>query len=104
MKIGKNASKTLALFKIAYGEHATKKSNVLSGTGSKKFKNMCRVIQRGQLKTQRTNPNVDRVQTLLFLDQSLSVQLIAEKLNMNRERLQQILTEDLGIRKRFPQR
>jgi hypothetical protein len=43
--------------------------------------------------------NVDRVRTLVRSDRRLGVRLIAEEMNMNRETMRQILTEDLGMRK-----
>jgi hypothetical protein len=51
----------------------------------------------GQQKSQRTDANVDRVQTSVRSDQRLGVRQIAEELNMNRETVQQIIADDLGI-------
>jgi predicted transcriptional regulator len=48
---------------------------------------------------QRTDANLDRVQNLVHSDQRLGVRLIAEKLNMNRETVQEIITDDLGMRR-----
>jgi hypothetical protein len=45
-----------------------------------------------------TDANVDRVRNLVRSDRRLGVSLIAEKLNMNRETVRQIITEDLGMR------
>jgi len=45
----------------------------------------------GQPKTQRTDANVDRVQTLVCSDRRLGVRVIAEELNMNRETVRQIV-------------
>jgi hypothetical protein len=42
---------------------------------------------------------VDRVRTLVSSDRRLDVRLIVEEVNMNRETMQQIMTEDLGMRK-----
>jgi len=42
---------------------------------------------------------VDRVQTLVRSHQRLGVTVIAEEFNMNRETVQQIVKEDLGMRK-----
>jgi len=53
----------------------------------------------GQPKTQRTDANVGRVRTLVLSDRRLGVRVIAEELNMNREPVRQIVTEDLGLRK-----
>jgi hypothetical protein len=48
--------------------------------------------RRGQLKTQRTDANVDRVRTLV---RRLGVRVTAEELIMNRETVRQIVKEDL---------
>jgi histone-lysine N-methyltransferase SETMAR len=53
----------------------------------------------GQPKTQRTDANVDRVQTLVRSDRRLGVRVIAEELNMNRKTVRQIVNIDLGKRK-----
>ena len=45
----------------------------------------------GQLKTQRTDANVDRVRTLVCSDRRLGVRVIAEELNMKRETVRQIV-------------
>jgi len=45
----------------------------------------------GQPKTQRTDANVDRERTLVRSDRRLGVRVIAEKLNMNRETVRQIV-------------
>jgi hypothetical protein len=42
---------------------------------------------------------VDRVQTLVRTDRRVGVRVIAEELNMNRETVQQIAKEHLGMRK-----
>ena len=48
---------------------------------------------------QRTEANVDRVRTLVRSDRRLGVRVTAEELNMNRETVQQIVEEDLGMSK-----
>ena len=53
----------------------------------------------GQPKTQTTDANVDRVQNLVCSDRRIGVRIIAEEFNMNRETVQQIVKEDLGMRK-----
>ena len=54
--------------------------------------------RNGQPKTQRKDANADRVRTLVCSDRRLSVRVIAEEFNMNRETVQQIVKEDLGMR------
>ena len=57
----------------------------------------------GQPKMQMTDGNVDRVKNLVRSDRRLSMRVIVEELNMNRETVRQIVKEDLGMRK-FPQK
>jgi len=100
VNIGKSASETLALLTVADGEYAMKKSSVFEW--HRRFKEG-RDVQddprSGQPKTQGTDANVDRVQTLVRSDRRLGVRVIAEEFNMNRETVRQIVKEDLGIRK-----
>jgi hypothetical protein len=53
----------------------------------------------GHPKTHWTDENVEKVQKLVCSDRQLSVQMMAEKLNLDRETVRKILTEDLGMRK-----
>ena len=53
----------------------------------------------GQQKTQRTDANVDRVLNMVSSDRRVGVRVIAEELNMDREKVRQIVKEDLGMRK-----
>jgi len=101
VKIGKGASETLPLLTVAYGELSMKKSSVFEW--HRRFKEGREDVQddarSGQPKTQRKDANVDRVRTLLCSDRRLGVRVIAEELNMNRETVQQIVKEKLGMRK-----
>jgi hypothetical protein len=99
--IVKSASETLALLLVAYGEYAMKKSSIFEWY--RRFKEGREDVQddprSGQLKTQMTDANVDRVRILVLSDLSLGVRIIAEELNVNRETVRQIVNEDLGMRK-----
>jgi len=103
VKIGKRASETLALFTVAYGEYAMKKSSVFEW--HRRFKEGRGDVRNdprsGQPKTHKTDENVDRVRTLVHSDRRLGVRVIAEELNMKRETVWPIVEEDLGIRKIF---
>jgi transposase len=87
VKIGKSASEMSALFTVAYGEYAMKKSGVFEW--HRRFKEEREDVQddprSGQPKTQRTDANVDRLQTLVRTDGRLGVRVIAKEFNMNRE-------------------
>ena len=86
---------------MAYGKYDVKKSSVFEW--HRRFKEGREDVQddprSGQLKTKRTDANVDRVRSLVRSDRRLGVRLIAEELNMNRETVRQIVKEDLGMRK-----
>jgi hypothetical protein len=101
VKIGKSASETLALLTVVYGEYAMKKLSVFEW--HRRFKEGREDVlgdpRSGQPKTQRTETNVDRVRNLVRSVRRLDVKVIAEEWNVNRERVRQIVKEDLGKRK-----
>jgi hypothetical protein len=100
VKIVKSASERLALLTVAYGEYTLKKSSVFEWHRQfKKGRDVQDDPRSGQAKTQRTDANVDRIRTLVHSNQRVGVIVIAEKLNMNRESVQQIVKKDLGMRK-----
>jgi len=101
VKIGKSASETLVLLTVAYGEYAMKELSVFEW--QRWFKERRENVQddprSGKPKTQKTDADVDRVRTLVRSDRSLGVGVTAEELHMNRETVQHIVKEDLGMRK-----
>jgi hypothetical protein len=100
VKIGKSASETLAPLTVAYDEYATKGSSVFEWHRLfKEGRDVQDDPRSGQHKTQRTDANVGRVRTLVLSDRRVGVRVIAEELNMNGETVQQIVKEDLGMRK-----
>ncbi|CAI9567771.1 unnamed protein product [Staurois parvus] len=100
VKIGKSVSKTLVLLQQAYDEHFMNKSNVFEWHRQFKevWENVHNDARNGQPEMQRTNVHVDRLRALICSGQRLSVRMMTEELNMNRE-TRQILMEDLGLRK-----
>jgi hypothetical protein len=86
---------------VAYGEYAIKELSDFEW--HRRFREGRVVVQddprSGQPKTQRTDTNVDRVQTLVRSYQRLGERVIAKQLNIKRETVRQIVKEDLGIRK-----
>jgi DNA-directed RNA polymerase sigma subunit (sigma70/sigma32) len=50
----------------------------------------------------KTDENVDKVKTLVRNDRRLSIRMIAEELNVDKEIVRQILTENLEIKKCVP--
>ncbi|PNF37150.1 hypothetical protein B7P43_G00413 [Cryptotermes secundus] len=100
VQIRKTAGEMLALLIVAYGEYTMKKSSVFEWhTQFKEGQDVQDDPRSGQAKMQRTDANVDKVQTMVRSNQILGVRLIAEELNMNMETVQQIIMEDLGMRK-----
>jgi hypothetical protein len=98
VKIGKSASETLVLLKLAYGQYTVKKSRVFDWHRQfKKGQDVQDDPRSGQPKTQWTYANVDRLDSLVC--SNTNTRLVPEELNMNREKVQQIITEDFGIRK-----
>jgi hypothetical protein len=53
----------------------------------------------GRPKTHQTDENVEKAWKLVHSDRRLSVQIMAEELNLDRETVRKILTEDVGMRK-----
>jgi hypothetical protein len=68
----------------------------LNGTGSsRKGEKMCKTTQ--EVGSQKRKGEM-QMWTLVCSDRRLGVRVIAEELNMNRETVQQIVKEDLGMR------
>jgi len=55
--------------------------------------------RRGRPSATRTGDNTARVRELVRSDRRLTVRMIAGEVNMNRETVRLILTEELGMRK-----
>jgi hypothetical protein len=53
----------------------------------------------GSPKTHRTDENVEKMGKLVHCDRRLSVRMMAEELNLDRETVRKILIEDLRMRK-----
>jgi len=53
----------------------------------------------GRPSTTRTSDNTARVTVLVRSDRRLTVKMIADEVNVNREAVRQILTEELGMKK-----
>jgi DNA-directed RNA polymerase sigma subunit (sigma70/sigma32) len=52
----------------------------------------------GRPVTMKTDENVDKVRTLVRNDRRLSIRLIAEEFNVDKETVRQILTENLKMK------
>jgi hypothetical protein len=53
----------------------------------------------GRPVTMKTDENVEKVRTLVRNDRRLSIRMIAEELNVDKETVRQILTENLKMKK-----
>jgi hypothetical protein len=51
----------------------------------------------GRLVTMKTDENVDKVRTLVRNDRRLSIRIVAEELNVHKETVGQIFTENLKM-------
>jgi hypothetical protein len=72
----------------------------MSLSGLKRFKGCRKDNERtGCPKTNRTDENVEKVWKLVCSEGQLRAQMMAEELNLDRETVRKILTEDLGIRR-----
>jgi hypothetical protein len=56
----------------------------------------------GRPVTMKTDENVDKVRTLVRNDHCLSIRMIAKELNVVKETVKQILTENLKMKKCVP--
>jgi transposase len=99
-RLGKSASETLQLLKEAYGADAMKKTSVF--VWHKRFKKGRVDVKdderSGRPRTRRTDENVEKVRKLVCTDRSLSLRMMARKLNAHTDTVRAILTEDLGMR------
>jgi len=100
-KLGKSASETLQLLEEAYGAAAMKRTTVFEW--HKRFKEGRDDVKdderSGRPRTRRTDENVEKVRKLVCTDGSLSLRMMARKLNLHINTVREILAEDLGVRK-----
>jgi hypothetical protein len=99
-KLGKRASETLDILRVAYGDNAFK--NKIVFVWHERFKEGWESVKDderpGQPKNQQSCQNVERVRQLVRSARQLSVQIMAEELNLNRETRRKILVDYLGTR------
>jgi len=102
VKAGKSAVETIELINKAYGSAATSRANVYRcyarfRDGREGVKDDAR---SGRLSTARTDENVVSVRRLLTEDRRTTLQVTADRLNIGKETVRRIVTEDLGGIKR----
>jgi len=101
VKAGKSAVETIELINKAYSSAAMSRAIVYRwyarfGNGREDVKDDAR---SGRPSTGRTDENVESVRRLLTEDRRTTLQMIADRLNIGKETVRRIVTEDLGKRK-----
>ena len=101
VKAGKSAVETIELINKAYGSAAMSRANVYRRyarfrDGREDVTDNARI---GRPSTARTDENVESVRCLLTEDRRTILQMIADGLNIGKETVRRIVTEDLGKRK-----
>jgi transposase len=101
VKLGKSGPKICQMLQQAYGENALKRSTV--------FKWMQRYREgrkdptdnkrSGRPSTSLSDENSDRVHSLMLSDHQMTVQMIADELQIGKTFVYSIVTEDLEMRK-----
>ncbi|XP_039314693.1 protein GVQW3-like [Solenopsis invicta] len=101
VKLGKSATETLPLIQQAFGSDCLSKSQVFRW--HKSFKEGQEEVtdepRIGRPSTSRIDENVTRVRDCLNFDRRLSLQLIAETLNITKTTVFRIVTDDLNMKK-----
>ena len=100
VKDGKSAVETIELINMAYGSAAMSRAIVYRWyagfrDGREDVKDDAR---SGRPSTARTDENVESVRRLLTEDRHTTLQMIADRLNIGKETVRRIVTEDLGKR------
>jgi len=100
VRLGKNATETFQMLQEAFKEDCISRSQ--SGRWHKAFKESREEIadepRSGRPTTARTDENVNRVCEVLRSDRRLSIQYIADTLNMSTFAVHRIVTENLQMR------
>jgi len=101
VKAGKSAVETIELINKAYGSAAMSRANVYRWyarfrDGREDVKDDAK---SGRPSTARTDKNVESVRRLLTEDRRITLKMIADRLNIGKETVRRIVTEDFGKRK-----
>ena len=101
VKAGKSAVETIELINKDYGSAATSRANVYRwyarfADGREDLKDDAR---SGRPSTASSDENVESVRCLLTEDRRTTLKMIADRLNIGKETVCQIVTENLGKKK-----
>lgn len=100
-KLGKTASETYEMLKTVYGDNTLSRTTVFDWF--KRFKDGRESVKddarTGRPSVSRNADSIAKVRELVARDRRMTLRLMAEELNINKETIRQILHEDLGMRK-----
>jgi transposase len=101
VKLDETASETFKKLQKAYGDEVLSQAQVFRW--HKMFKEGREHVEdeqrSGRPSTSRTDENVERVRILVDKDRRVTVRFIANELELNKNTVNQILNEELGMRK-----
>jgi len=101
VKLGKSGNEIREMLLQVYGDNAMKKTAVYKWV--KRFSEGREIVtdedRSGRPATNRTEENIAKVRQIVGENHRLTVRGIAEQVNINRDEVRKILTEDLDIRK-----
>ncbi|XP_006865070.1 PREDICTED: putative uncharacterized protein FLJ37770-like [Chrysochloris asiatica] len=101
VKLNKSASETRHLLKEAYGDEVMSRARVFDW--HKRFKEGREDVRddarSGRPVTHRTDENIQKVKDLVCSNRQLTVRMMAEELNLDKETVRLILKENLNMRK-----
>ncbi|XP_007939112.2 protein GVQW3 [Orycteropus afer afer] len=101
VKLNKSASETHHLLKEAYGDEVMSRARVFDW--HKRFKEGREDVRddarSGRPVTHRTDENIQKVKDLVCSNRHLTVRMMAEELNLDKETVRLILKENLNMRK-----
>jgi predicted outer membrane protein len=104
VKLGDSTTTTHGKFQQDFGDHAISRAQAFRWHSM--FSEGRTLVEDGQHSRRPsatwTGDNTTRVRELVSSDQRLTVRMIADEVNMNREIIQLILTEELEMRKICP--
>ena len=101
MELGKTTTETYNLLRIVYGDDSSSRTQVFEWF--KKFKEGREGIEddphSGHSRTSKTDGNVGKIREIIRKNRGLSIRVIAELMNINKETVRQILHENLEMKK-----
>ncbi|XP_066105976.1 protein GVQW3 [Saccopteryx bilineata] len=101
VKLNRSASETHRLLKEAYGNEVMSRARVFDWY--KRFKEGREDVRddarSGRPVTHRTDENIQKVKDLVCSNRQLTVRMMAEQLNLDKETVRLILKENLNMRK-----